>query len=266
MKQDSGTSKFHPSTIATARQVRGFLPSEGRCCDVSHFCLQLGFTSAGKAATPGSEWNQSATRVFVDDFIRCGYACQDHAKITTMFQRHFRTIQRHYQRLSNGSMPADVGPSDDDKVHSKYQRRYTLFQRRYKTCLWYTATQRHIRILQRLGVDGMSSDEEDTASPFPCYHVSHKPWRAHAVTRFLRVLDALYRRRRSRQGQGSRRGAQPRLRFQSSNVSSQATAVHGLPRNAYDSNWLTARTAVEIEDLNIDETQYDFSHHADVLS
>ena len=69
-----------------------------------------------------------------------------------------------------------------------------------------------MKILQRLGIDGMSSDEEDEGAPFIRYRVLKKTWRSEAVTTFLRALDALHRRYRKTGGSGSKRGSPPRLR------------------------------------------------------
>lgn len=112
----------------------------------------------------------------------------------------------------------------------------------------------------------MSSDEEDSGSAYRRYRVARKPWRHPQVTAFLRVLDAMHRRWRSRAGQGSLRGAPPRLRFESTDVSTESRPVPGLPRNAYDPDWLNSLTTVQREDLHIDEQLYDFSHHVEVLA
>ncbi|KAI9059345.1 hypothetical protein FKP32DRAFT_1579936 [Trametes sanguinea] len=268
MRRNDKQSKFHPTTVATASQVRGFLPEEGRCCTAAEFCLDLN-------STPGKPWNVSAAKVFVDDFLRVElYACRSRTKIMSMFTSHFRTIQRHAPASStaaaSSSTPSNEsgnpGPTDADKLHSKQQRRYTLFQRRYKIALHHEKTRLHIPILQRLGVDGMSSDEEDIGAPYLRYRILRKPWRSEAVTSFLRVLDALHRWRRSRAAQGSIRGAPPRLRFMSTNVSENSRPVPGLPRNAYDDAWFNSRTAIQLEDLRANATAYNFTHHITILA
>ena len=92
MRWDSSTAPFEPGAVATPQQVRGWRRVEGECCDVENFCLDL-------SSTPGTEWNKSATKVFVNNFLAVGtYECTDHKKIATMFKQHFRTIKRHYLR------------------------------------------------------------------------------------------------------------------------------------------------------------------------
>ena len=106
----------------------------------------------------------------------------------------------------------------------------------------------------------MSSDEEDaTPGAFKQYHVFVKGWRSAALVELLRNLDALHRRYRSPQGQGSSQGSQPHIRYLSGQVANERKAVAGLPRAAYDANWLAARSEAELEELAIDETPYDFS-------
>ncbi|KAH9858480.1 hypothetical protein C2E23DRAFT_718089 [Lenzites betulinus] len=252
LRRPHGKSKFHASTVATARQVRGFDPAEGRCCDVATFCLD--FTS-----TPGSIWNKSAAAVFVDDFLAVRlFTCKNRKEITEMFNRHFRTLQKH---LKLYGVLAAAGPSESHKEHSRETRRYTvcLTFRRYNIALRYGGTRRHVPLLQRLGPEGMSSDEEDTEGPFTRYAAFRKPWRHASVTRIMRILDALHRRSRSRSGQGSQRGRGPRVRYMSSQVSPEKRVVRRLPRNAYDPDWLRTRTAVQLEELDIEETPYDFT-------
>ena len=84
------------------------------------------------------------------------------------------------------------------------------------------------------------------------------------MTAFLRVLDALHRRWRSEDGQGSLRGAQPHFRYLTDEESTARRAVPGLPRNAYNATWLQDLGRVALADLNVQETIYDFSHTAHI--
>ncbi|KAH9856335.1 hypothetical protein C2E23DRAFT_722276, partial [Lenzites betulinus] len=260
--RETSKSKFFPDTVATVRQVRGFDPQESRCCDVGNFCLDLN-------ATPGTPWNVSATAVFVDDFIQVRlYTCTNRAKITKMFVTHYRTLQRQFKKygMIAPSAPTATGSTAGVAGLAGAAEAMPLFQRRYRIALRYPHTRPHVRLLQQLGTEGMSSDEEDKDSPYTRYRILRKPWRAPAVTTFLRVLDALHRRWRSRHGQGNQRGAPPRLRYMGTDVSNLSRPVRGLPINFYDANWLAARTDVQRADLQPVDTPHALHHSGEILT
>lgn len=117
-------------------------------------------------------------------------------------------------------------------------------------------------MLKLLGVDGMSSDEEDFSMPgCQLYRVFRKAWRAPVVTHFLRVLDALHRRWRSLNGQGELRGAQPHLWFLTDDEAAEhRRAKPGLPENAYNPAWLASLPSTLLVNLDMEHTVYDFTH------
>ena len=139
-------------------------------------------------------------------------------------------------------------------------------QRRLRVALRYPETRQHVPVLKALGVDGMSSDEEDFTNPgFRLFRVLRQRWRATEVTTMLRVLDAVHHRWRSPTGQGPQRGAPPHFRFLSDVDSDPCRPIPGLPRNAYNASWLTNETTAMVrEDLNVQDTVYDFSHSHEV--
>ena len=76
-----------------------------------------------------------------------------------------------------------------------------LFQRRLETVLAIPDLKKHQHLIQGLGVDGMSSDEEDYVEgnsrthrhpSNPNYHVLTPRWRSQELTDFLHVIDSLY--------------------------------------------------------------------------
>ncbi|RPD73846.1 hypothetical protein L226DRAFT_571764 [Lentinus tigrinus ALCF2SS1-7] len=147
-------------------------------------------------------------------------------------------------------------PTEGD-AGDRYQRKYTLFQRRYAIVTRYRILRPHIKILQRLGVNGMSSDEEEEGAPFVRYRVLIKPWRSEAVTKFLRALDALHRRYRKTGGSGSKRGSPPRLRCLSTEEST-SKEVPRLPINAYNERWYSEQKGLKRDDIAARPTPYNF--------
>ena len=93
-------------------------------------------------------------------------------------------------------------------------------------------------MLEALGPDGMSSDEEETTAEGKRYTILAPRWRAAVLTPWLRVFDCLYLRYRNQQAHGDQRGSMPRKRYASQRQSTSIKWVPGLPYNAYRSDWL----------------------------
>ncbi|KAI1783791.1 hypothetical protein LXA43DRAFT_902854, partial [Ganoderma leucocontextum] len=240
-------SPFRRSTIASQKQVKVFRPGQGECCTADSFVLDI-------AGTAGNPWNDSATRVFVEDFLGANYECKSRKKIAKMFKAHFRTIQRHHDKMLGPSKSPDDAPTPEQKERSRYQRKYTMFQRRHKICARWPAMKNHIGLLERIGVEGMSSDEEDSDGD---YAVFKRVWRAKRVTFFLRLLDALHRMVRARKGQGSQSGAKRRRRYLVDNEST-SPPPRKLPSNMYASDWLATLGRVELQEL-WPQSEYDIT-------
>lgn len=94
------------------------------------------------------------------------------------------------------------------------------------------------RLLEDLGVDGMSSDEEVATSEGKRYFTLMPKWRAPVLALWLRVFDSLYLHHRNRAEHGDQRGCMPRRREASAKESTSGRFVPGLPINAYRRDWL----------------------------
>lgn len=94
------------------------------------------------------------------------------------------------------------------------------------------------RMLEDLGVEGMSSDEEVKTQEGTRYLVLIPKWRAPVLTPWLRIFDALYLRYRNQRVHGDQRGCLPRRRNASAKESTSRKFVPGLPVNAYRTDWL----------------------------
>jgi len=89
-----------------------------------------------------------------------------------------------------------------------------------------------------MGVDGMSSDEEEKVHDGIQYRIRVPRWREPLVTPWLRMFDAIYRYHRLEENAGDMRGAMPRRRVPSNIPSTSKKFVPGLPINAYEITWL----------------------------
>ena len=126
----------------------------------------------------------------------------------------------------------------------------------------------HVDILERLGVEGMSSDESDTEEVIgnlyarrnnTRYRVKRPVWRAVVLDAWLRVFDTCYIVW-CRTSTGSMHGSAVHLRERSAdNWSSSKSFVAGLERNVYRPEWLATRTDFDITVRPL-ATAYAFSH------
>ncbi|KAI0682106.1 hypothetical protein C8T65DRAFT_597539 [Cerioporus squamosus] len=246
---------FKKASLANEIMARGYRASDGPCCTAANFQIDIN----GTAASP---WNDSARKVFVEDFLTIdSHTCRDCTKIKVMFRSHFRTLQSHYAKYG-------VEPDDDD-VHPGAVRN-TAGQssnatneggpkpapKRTPNSIWFKSRPKASKARPALGVDGMSSDEEEENAPFRRYRVYDVIWRSDAVTKMLRALDALHRRWRRK---SSKRGAQPRMRYLVDEVAQKPTrAVRRLPRNAYTPTWYNELKSFEKDNLNARPTDFDF--------
>lgn len=114
-----------------------------------------------------------------------------------------------------------------------------LFERRRDLTFLYPSLVDQRPLLDALGVDGMSSDEEETilGSNVHQYRIYVPRWRSQMVTAWLRIFDHIYIRARSAGVFGHQRGAWPRARVMADNPSGSHHFVPRLPRNAYDDAW-----------------------------
>ena len=94
------------------------------------------------------------------------------------------------------------------------------------------------RMLEALGIDGMSSDEEEKVSNGVQYRIITPRWRAPALALWLRVFDAIYIHHRTQNDDRDQRGALPRRRVATTLQSTSKKFVSGLPINAYKTEWL----------------------------
>ena len=114
-----------------------------------------------------------------------------------------------------------------------------LYHRRRDLALLYRDQMKsQVRMLEELGADGMSSDEEMSTPQGKQYLILVPKWRAPVLTPWLRVFDSLYLRNRNQAQNGDQRGSLPRRRNSSAKESLSQSFVPGLPVNAYRAEWL----------------------------
>ncbi|OBZ66078.1 hypothetical protein A0H81_13919 [Grifola frondosa] len=196
----------------------------------------------------------------------------EQARKAKAITKHRRTMPYHYQGMFS-NMPdsfevsahlhqrAGISKLENTarkRAAKRAERKRNLFYRRFEVAANHTDLQRHLGILQDLGVDGMSSDESEHENGVIQYRVLIKSWRNPVLTPWLRTFDAAYRKDRLGPSQ-STRGAHPHLRLASQKVDLRAPVIR-LPFNAYNYEWLKGLSAFELESLAPQHREYEFLH------
>lgn len=112
-------------------------------------------------------------------------------------------------------------------------------------------------ILERLGVIGMSSEEEDEADfhgqPMKIYRVKVCVWRAPQIADYLQLIDKQAALNKD-QYQHSGADKAPRVRVPEHGKS---RAPRGLPSSMYNAEWLNGLTPYFQEELQVSEEQFE---------
>ncbi|OSC96551.1 hypothetical protein PYCCODRAFT_1378950 [Trametes coccinea BRFM310] len=256
MNRPDRHSPFDLTLVPTAEEVKNYdRRRDGHCCTTDRFRPDLN-------GTPASEWNKSCITVFAQSFVDSDeYECGDIPAIKKMFQTHLRHLARKYRRDISG----EENKKRLRKQANRDERKRNLYNRRYTAALSYTALKPHVAMLERLGVNGMSSDESCVENDVVHYEILVKRWRHPALTSWLRTFDAVYRKLRFSETNRTTRGAPVHWRQVTTRVDNSRAAVHGLPKNAYNPDWLTTLQDMDLEDLAMEEDAYPFTHPPEVM-
>ncbi|KAF9778450.1 hypothetical protein BJ322DRAFT_1000864 [Thelephora terrestris] len=226
---------------ATDADITYFDPTFGPCCDVEDFRLHL-------AGTPCNLWNKSATEVFMESFLekyKLDYPPEYDGVVRMVGFKVHSTIAALIKRYRSTGPDGTVDP-ETRKQQNRQERKRKLFHRRHNMTWFYPLLQNQRPLLEELGPDGMSSDEERTVGATREYDIFVPAWRAPVVTAWLRVFDILYVRARRDGVFKDHRGSYPRTRVieENAQVSTSIKFVSGLPLNAYNEDWLRRRVNV----------------------
>ncbi|KAH9855536.1 hypothetical protein C2E23DRAFT_724205 [Lenzites betulinus] len=239
--------------VPTDEQVGDYDPYAGPACTIQDFRPDLG-------SSPSSPWNVSVVELFVMHFMeKHPTAARD--RVEDLFQVHLKYLCAKWQ--SSFHNPEVL--RQRQRLLNRSERQRNLYYRRLAVAHSYADLRQHIPMIMALGVKGMSSDESDHRNGIAQYGVFAKEWRNPIVTRWLRVLDSLYRRLRFGDADENKPGSQPHNRFYSDRVSTRRPPVKGLPCNAYDPEWLRNLHPYDKKHLLVQEdVQYNFSHNPEL--
>ncbi|KAJ8468268.1 hypothetical protein ONZ45_g17303 [Pleurotus djamor] len=195
--------------------------------------------------------------------------------IRKAFTAHLRSLRRSYERkqLSEDALAA-IKEQDTRAQRKRNVSRQLffvvyffaqdvfiqLYERRLRICQSNGSLRRHEKMIMRLGVDGMSSDESDHAQSLAQYRILIPRWRNPVLAQWLRTMDWVYYSTRFSMKRRAGQGSRPRLRITTMQYSDSSTYVPGLPKSAYDQEWYERLPEVFREAVDAKDTPYDFSH------
>lgn len=231
------------------------------------------------AGTTKCAWNKSAAIILADHIVaRNGLDKKDCQHIRSKILDHTQHLRKEYAKF----LKPPEKREQIRKTNARNTRRRTvspsclrpnlctqfssqLYNQRYKVTTDRTELNKHTKMLELLGIDGMSSDEDITESGTNDYQyeIHPVPFRSHAVTKWLRKMDRIHLMNRNADTHDRRRGNKPRHRVPMSFPETHQGSdrfVPELPLNFYDKEWLKLKGETFV-DLHVrpKSTEYDFS-------
>lgn len=141
-------------------------------------------------------------------------------------------------------------------------RRYTLYNHRLQIILAIPALNKHGRLIQTLGPEGTSSDEEEPGNP-GVYIIKRRKELSDKVQHLKRQLDQAYVIHFK--GPGSK-GNQCRKRIDYGALSKRRLKTTGLPLSCINQEWYNTLTDVQREMFDFRDQQYDYSFPLELLT
>lgn len=125
----------------------------------------------------------------------------------------------------------------------------------------------HLPLLQYMGTRADSSDESADEEPIDIrskanrvYRKISPYWRSRQLSHFLWKLDEIvFQQRLPKVGCRRVAGTLPRTRIQALSYNKYSVAPPGLPRNCYNEDWLRTLWPHELDALQMQEHDYDFT-------
>ncbi|KAI5981376.1 hypothetical protein EDD15DRAFT_2379767 [Pisolithus albus] len=230
--------------LPTKAEVEAYKPALGPPCTPDRFRVDL-------SGIPSTDWNKSASNVFVQSFRNAYPDCTKSSKdICVAWERHFNRLRQIYRDQQEQARLAQVELARTAAGAKKENPTY-VSPAAVLCASVLLGSHSSARAVEELGVPGMSSDDSDHESSEGAarYAIVSKDWRSGEVTELLRLLDALHLRLRYGNSWNATSGAWPHLRLVSCRSSTRA-AVKGLPKNFYARKFLASLTREAFDELH----------------
>ncbi|KAJ7128190.1 hypothetical protein C8R43DRAFT_887276, partial [Mycena crocata] len=223
--------------------------------------------------TQYSPWNKSAVRVFARLIIRKLHlpnTLEMFEAVRKAFSAHLGSIIKRY-RLS---LKTRAVQRRLRSLNRRRVRKDQLFHQRRLIAYEFEPLQKHIEMLEWLGVDGMSTDESEGENEDgepnqrdperAQYQILNPQWRARRVAVWIRLFDSIHKILRKESGAAAAAGSFPRNRRMTSRQSTSNKFVPGLPINTYDTQWMQSDRMREYDLLPTPKI-YDFTHDERII-
>ncbi|KAG8707107.1 hypothetical protein FRC09_002028 [Ceratobasidium sp. 395] len=205
-----------------------------------------------------SEFNAIAARIVASQIIKEWPSLFELDEVFDMAQGHFKYLRACYKRQNVPEIVAKEGQRR--RAANANTRKHTIYNQRLRIINTIPALRRYGRLIEALGIEGTSSDEEGTRRGV--YSVRRKPQLSSNVEGLKRQLDqAFYIHFK---GPGTK-GNQVRHRKDEGLVSKRKFRVKGLPLSCMDPIWLATQTDVQKEMFEFIDHDYDFSFPVELL-
>ncbi|KAG9087104.1 hypothetical protein FRC06_002727 [Ceratobasidium sp. 370] len=205
-----------------------------------------------------SEFNAIAARIIALRVVKDWPTLFEIDEVFELAQGHFKYLRTCYRRQNVPEAAAKE--TQRHRSANKTTRKHTLYNHRLRIIKEIPALRRYGRLIQTLGIDGTSSDE-DTTRP-GVYSVRRKPQLSSRVQNLKRQLDQAYAIHFK--GPGTK-GNQLRQRIDSGLVSTALFKIKGLPVSCMDQAWLATLPDVRKDMLEFLNHEYDFSFPVELL-
>ncbi|KAG8786173.1 hypothetical protein FRC12_016838 [Ceratobasidium sp. 428] len=206
-----------------------------------------------------SEFNATAARivalqVFKDYPDLCGLD-----ELHDMATCHIKYLRARYRRQT---IPSYIAKEQQRLLSSSAgTRKRTLYAHRLKIINAVPALARHGRLIEALGLEGTSSDEEDRARK-GVYIIKRRKQLSPGVNHLKDQLDQAYSIRFK--GPGSK-GNQLRKRIDTGLVSNRRLMITGLPVSCMHPAWLATLTDIQKAMYEFRDILYDYSFPEELL-
>ncbi|KDQ06349.1 hypothetical protein BOTBODRAFT_49423 [Botryobasidium botryosum FD-172 SS1] len=233
-------------------------------CTIDNFVIDL-------EHNPASAWNKRAMKVFADHFMathEIEHTRENKAQVERTLYAWIRGKHLKFQLRTTNPESEEVLK----RRAARQQRKRALWHRRLIAVSRHPALLRHLNIVKRLNVNGMSSDESelDEETHRVRYYIVVPGWRHPSLANFLRALDIVYMLYRLDDLGNVGKGNQPHERIATDAIrdppgveggGNSTGAVKELPWNCYDPDWLEQLDEGQIYSLNVkNNEEYDFRH------
>ncbi|CAE6525206.1 unnamed protein product [Rhizoctonia solani] len=203
----------------------------------------------------GHEFNQAACATITQQLIidwPALFNMHDWDELFRMVQAHVKYLIKAYKRQEMGR------ESDAEHVRllqaAATRREHTTFQQRMSVVKEVAELNDHKRLLVDLGIDGTSSDEEDSERP-GYYNVKKIKQLSSQVQELKELLDNTYE---SLHKGPVVRGSRTRKRIRGKLVSQRKFRIQGLPVNCLNRKWYKKLTKTQKSYFKFAPYEYDF--------